>query len=70
MKRLCFSDYVAICPLFESDACREAQQSNWMRVARNHHRFCRRIELCAKLIEYCHCYGSVHRIKIRRLLSL
>ena len=67
MKSVRFSDYVTIRLLFESNACREARQSDWMRVARNRHRFCRRIELCAKLIEYC--LEPVHRIKIKRLFS-
>ena len=65
MKRVCFSDYVTIRPLFESDACREARQSDWMRVTRNRHRFRQRIKLCAKLVEYC--LKPVHRIKIKRL---
>ena len=39
MKRERFSDYVTIRLLFESDACREARRRDWMRVARNRHRF-------------------------------
>ena len=38
-----------------------------MRVARNRHRFRRRIELCAKLIKYC--LEPVHRIKIKLCFS-
>ena len=38
-----------------------------MRVARNRHRFRRRIELCAKLIKYC--LEPVHRIKIKWCFS-
>ena len=39
-----------------------------MLVAQNRQRFCQRIALCAKLIEYC--IDPVHRIKIKRLFSL
>ena len=68
MKRMRFSDYVTIRLLFKSDACHEIRQSDWMLGAQNHHHFCRRIDLCAELIEYC--FEPVRRIKIRLLLSL
>ena len=68
MKSVHFSDYMAIRLLFESDACREAQRSDWMRAARNRQHFRRRIEACAKVIEFC--LEPVHRIKISRLFSL
>ena len=68
MKSEHFSDYVTIRLLFESNACRKARRSNWMRAARNRQRFRRRIEACAKVIEFC--LEPVHRMKIRRLFSL
>ena len=68
MKSVHFSDYVTICLLFESDACRKVQRGDWVRAARNCQRFCRQIEACAKVIEFC--LEPVHRIKIRRLFSL
>ena len=68
MKSVHFSDYVTIRLLFESDACCEARRSDWMRAARNRQRFRRRIEACAKVIEFC--LEPVHRMKIRRLFSL
>ena len=68
MKSVHFSDYVTIRLLFESDACREARRSDWMRAARNRQRFRRRIAACAKVIEFC--LEPVHRMKIRRLFSL
>ena len=68
MKSVFFSDCVTIRLLFESDACREAQRSDWARAARNREHFRQRIEACAKLIEFC--LEPVHRIKIRRLFSL
>ena len=68
MKSVHFSDYVTIRLLFESDACREARRGNWMCAARNRQRFRRRIEACAKVIEFC--LEPVHRMKIRRLFSL
>ena len=68
MKSVHFSDYVTIRLLFESDACREARLSDWMRAARNRQRFRRQIEACAKVIEFC--LEPVHRMRIRRLFSL
>ena len=68
MKSVRFSDCVTIRLRFESDTCREAQRGDWMRAARNRQRFCRRIEACAKVIEFC--LEPVNRIKIRRLFSL
>ena len=68
MKSVHFSDCVTNRLMFESDACREARQGDWARAARNRQRFCRRIEACVKVIEFC--LEPVHRIKIRRLFSL
>ena len=68
MKSVHFSNYVTIRLLFESDVCREARRSDWIRAARNRQRFRRRIEACAKVIEFC--LEPVHRMKIRRLCSL
>ena len=41
-----------------------AKRGDWVRAARNCQRFRRRIEACAKVIEFC--LEPVHRIKIRR----
>ena len=68
MKSVHFSDYVTIRLLFKSDACREARRGDWVRAAQNRHRFRRRVEACAKVIEFC--LEPVHKIKIRRLFSL
>ena len=68
MKRVRFSDCVTIRLLFESDACRKARRSDWMRAAQKPHRFLQRIKACAKLIE--DCLEPLHRLKIKRLYSL
>ena len=39
MKRVRFSEFVTVCVLSESAACREARQSDWTLVARNRQRF-------------------------------
>ena len=68
MKRVRFSEFVTVRVLSESAACRKARWSDRALVAQNRQSFCRRIALCAKLIEYC--LDPVHRIKIKRLFSL
>ena len=68
MKCVRFSDFVTFRIVFESDACREAQRSDWVLVTRNPQHFHRRIDLCANSIEYC--LEPVHKIKIKHLFSL
>ena len=66
MKKVHFSRKTTVYLIPISKEERESRQGPWMQMARDRHRFHRRICLFAKLIEYC--LKPVHREKIRRAL--
>ena len=68
MKKVKFFRKTTVClvPITKED--REARLGPWMKMARDRHRFQRKIRSCAELIECC--LKHVHREKTSRVLYI